>query len=160
MDPISHVGQILLGVVGTGVALYTIGADLLATDVKETGRRGPANQDGVALTFDDGPDPIFTPRILDILAQFDARATFFVIGKRAEQHPEIIRAIAAAGHEIGNHTYTHRPLWLLPPRQTRQEIDRCTHVLTTILGEPPRYFRPPWGQSNLAAVRHSARVRQ
>ncbi len=160
MDPISHVGQILLGVVGTGVALYTIGADLLATDVKETGRRGPANQDGVALTFDDGPDPIFTPRILDILAQFDARATFFVIGKRAEQHPEIIRAIAGAGHEIGNHTYTHRPLWLLPPRQTRQEIDRCTHVLTTILGEPPRYFRPPWGQSNLAAVRHSARVRQ
>jgi peptidoglycan/xylan/chitin deacetylase (PgdA/CDA1 family) len=114
----------------------------------------------VALTFDDGPDPVFTPRVLDILAQFGGRATFFVIGKRAEQYPEIIRAIAEAGHEVGNHTYTHRPLWLLPPRQTREEIDRCTHVLTTILGEPPRYFRPPWGQSNFAAIRHSTRVRQ
>jgi peptidoglycan/xylan/chitin deacetylase (PgdA/CDA1 family) len=114
----------------------------------------------VALTFDDGPDPVFTPRILDILAQFGARATFFVIGKWAEQHPQIIRAIADAGHEVGNHTYGHRPLWLLPPHQTRQEIDRCAHVLTAILGEPPRYFRPPWGRLNLEAVRHSARVQQ
>jgi peptidoglycan-N-acetylglucosamine deacetylase len=125
-----------------------------------TVRRGPADHRAVALTFDDGPDPVFTPRVLDILAQFGVRGTFFVIGKRAEQHPEIIRAIADAGHEVGNHTYTHRPLWLLSPRRTREEIDRCASALTAILGKPPRYFRPPWGQSNLAAVRHSARVQQ
>jgi len=160
MEAISSFGHIPLGMAGTGAALYTIGADLLAAYVKEKVRRGPVSDHAVALTFDDGPDPVFTPRVLDILAQFGVRATFFVIGKRAERHPAIIRAIAEAGHEVGNHTYTHRPLWLLPPHQTREEIDRCTHVLTTILGKPPRYFRPPWGQSNLAAVRHSARVRQ
>jgi peptidoglycan-N-acetylglucosamine deacetylase len=123
-------------------------------------RHGPADHRAVALTFDDGPDPVFTPRVLDILAQFGVRGTFFVIGQRAEQHPELIRAIADTGHEVGNHTYTHRPLWLLSPRRTREEIDRCASVLTAILGQPPRYFRPPWGQSNLAAVRHSARVQQ
>jgi peptidoglycan/xylan/chitin deacetylase (PgdA/CDA1 family) len=123
-------------------------------------RHGPADHRAVALTFDDGPDPVFTPRVLDILAQFGVRGTFFVIGQRAEQHPELIRAIADTGHEVGNHTYTHRPLWLLSPCRTREEIDRCASVLTAILGQPPRYFRPPWGQSNLAAVRHSARVQQ
>ena len=126
MEPIGSFGHMLLGVVGTGAALYTIGADLMPAYIKETIRRGPTCDHAVALTFDDGPDPVFTPRILDILAQFGVRATFFVIGKRAEQHPEIIRAIAEAGHEVGNHTYTHRPLWLLPPHQTREEIDRCT----------------------------------
>ena len=160
MEPITHFGHLLLGVVGTGAALYTVGADRLPAYVKATVRHGPVRDHAVALTFDDGPDPVFTPRVLDILAQFGVRATFFVIGKRAEQHPEIIRAIAEAGHEVGNHTYTHRPLWLLSPRRTREEIDRCTHVLTTILGKPPRYFRPPWGQSNIAAVRHSVRIRQ
>jgi peptidoglycan-N-acetylglucosamine deacetylase len=146
--------------VAAGAALYTIGADLLAVGGKGTVRRGPAYRHAVALTFDDGPDPAYTPRILDVLAQFGARATFFVIGKQAEQHPGIIRAIAHAGHDVGNHSYGHRPLWLLSPHRTRQEIDRGAHVLTTILGEPPRYFRPPWGRFNLAAARHSTRVRQ
>jgi peptidoglycan/xylan/chitin deacetylase (PgdA/CDA1 family) len=150
----------LLGGVAAGAALYTIGADLLASGSNEIVRRGPEDRHAVALTFDDGPDPVFTPRILDILAQFGARATFFVIGKQAEQHPEVVRAIASAGHEVGNHSYGHRPLWLLTPHQTRQEIDAGAHVLTTILGAPPRYFRPPWGRFNLEALWHSARVRQ
>ena len=160
MEAVSLVGHMLLGGVATGAVLYTIGADLLAAGSDGTVRRGPADQRAVALSFDDGPDPVFTPQVLDILAQFGAQATFFVIGKRAERYPEIIRAIADAGHEVGNHTYGHRPLWLLSPQQTRREIDRCAHGLTTILGEPPRYFRPPWGRLNLEAVRHSARVRQ
>jgi peptidoglycan/xylan/chitin deacetylase (PgdA/CDA1 family) len=119
MEPISAFGPMLLGVVGTGAALYTIGADLLAACVQGTVRCSSVTDHAIALTFDDGPDPIFTPQVLNILTQFRARGTFFVIGKRAEQYPEIIRAIAEAGHEVGNHTYTHRPLWLLPPHQTR-----------------------------------------
>jgi peptidoglycan/xylan/chitin deacetylase (PgdA/CDA1 family) len=160
MEAMGAISYPLLGAVGMSVVLYTIGADLFAPDGKGTVRRGPADRHVVALTFDDGPDAVFTPRVLDILAQFGVRATFFVIGKQAEQHPEIIRAIVAGGHEVGNHTYGHRPLWLLPPRQTREEIDGGARVLTAILGEPPRYFRPPWGQLNLEAVRHSARTRQ
>jgi peptidoglycan-N-acetylglucosamine deacetylase len=160
MDALSMVGTALLGGLTSGAVLYTIGADLFAAASKGTRRRGPTDQRAVALTFDDGPDPMFTPRVLDILAQFGAQATFFVIGKRAEQHPEIIRAIAKAGHEVGNHTYGHRPLWLLSPGQTRQEIDRGAHVLTTILGRPPRYLRPPWGQFNWPSIRHSSHVQQ
>jgi peptidoglycan/xylan/chitin deacetylase (PgdA/CDA1 family) len=160
VDPIPGFSHIPRRAVGSGATLYAGDADLRAADLKETVRRGPTGDHAVALTFDDGPDPHFTPRVLAILAQFGVRATFFVVGMRAEQHPEIIRVIAEAGHEVGNHTYAHRPLWLLSPRQTRAEIDRCTHVLTTILGKPPRYFRPPWGQSNVTAMRHSARVRQ
>ncbi|HSF32856.1 MAG TPA: polysaccharide deacetylase family protein [Candidatus Tectomicrobia bacterium] len=160
MEAVGVLSHLLLGGLAAGVALYTIGADLLAVGGKGTVRRGPEHRHAVALTFDDGPDPVFTPRILDVLAQFGARATFFVIGKQAEQHPGIIRAIANAGHEVGNHTYGHRPLWLLLPHQTRQEIDRGAQVLSTILGEPPRYFRPPWGRFNLAATRHSTLVRQ
>jgi peptidoglycan/xylan/chitin deacetylase (PgdA/CDA1 family) len=114
----------------------------------------------VALTFDDGPDPRCTPRILEILAQFRARATFFVIGRKAERYPSIVRAIVQAGHEVGSHTYGHRPLWLLSPAQTREEIERGAQALTTLLGERPRYFRPPWGRLNLAAIRHSRRLGQ
>jgi peptidoglycan/xylan/chitin deacetylase (PgdA/CDA1 family) len=160
MEAISVIGHMVLGGAAAGAVLYTIGADLLAAGGKGTVRRGPKDRYAVALTFDDGPDPVFTPRVLDILAQFGVRATFFVIGKEAERHPTIIRAIANAGHEVGNHTYTHRPLWLLSPHQTREEIDRCAHALAAILGAPPRYFRPPWGQLNLAAVRHCTGVRQ
>jgi peptidoglycan/xylan/chitin deacetylase (PgdA/CDA1 family) len=160
MEAIGMFGHMLLGGAATAAVLYTIGADRWATHSKDTVRRGAADRQAVALTFDDGPDPVFTPRVLDILAQFGVRATFFVIGKQAEQHPEIIRAIAGAGHEVGNHTYGHRALWLLPPHRTREEIDRCTHVLTAILGAPPWYFRPPWGQFNWEAVRHSTRVQQ
>lgn len=160
MEAVGVLSHMLLGGLAASAALYTIGADLLASGEPGTVRRGPAHRRAVALTFDDGPDPVFTPRILDVLAQFGVRATFFVIGKQAEQHPTIIRAIANAGHDVGNHSYGHRPLWMLPPHQTRMEIDRGAQVLTTILGEPPRYFRPPWGRFNLAATRHSTRVGQ
>jgi peptidoglycan-N-acetylglucosamine deacetylase len=160
MEAMTTLSHLLLAGVPAAAALYTVGADLLAGTGKGTVRRGPEGRQAVALTFDDGPDPVFTPRILDTLAQFDARATFFVIGKQAEQHPAVVRAISDAGHEVGNHTYRHRPFWLLPPYQTREEIDRGARVLTAILGEPPRYFRPPWGRLNLEAVRHSTRVRQ
>jgi peptidoglycan-N-acetylglucosamine deacetylase len=160
MEVISAFSHILLGGMTTGAVLSTIGADLLAFNGKGTVRRGPADQHTVALTFDDGPNPVFTPRVLNILAQFGARATFFIIGRQAEQYPEIIRDIANAGHEVGNHTYGRRPFWLLSPHQTRAEIDRGAHVLTAILGKPPRYWRPPWGRLNLEALRHSSRVQQ
>jgi peptidoglycan/xylan/chitin deacetylase (PgdA/CDA1 family) len=160
MEAMSLFSHILIGGAGMGAALYTIGADLLATYGRGTVRRGPNERQAVALTFDDGPDPVFTPHILATLEQFGARATFFVIGKQAEQHPEIIRALANAGHEVGHHTYGHRPLWLLTPRQTREEIERGTHVLAAILGRPPQYFRPPWGHFNLEAMRHSNRLQQ
>jgi len=150
--------DLVLAAAGGAVAVYTMGAHLLASSGAGTIHRGASGRRAVALTFDDGPDPVFTPRILDTLARGGARATFFVVGDRARRHPEILRAIHAGQHEIGNHTYSHRHLWLISPGATRAEMTRCADVVTAITGHPPRYFRPPWGKFNLEAYRHAARL--
>jgi peptidoglycan/xylan/chitin deacetylase (PgdA/CDA1 family) len=115
-------------------------------------RRGPAGRRQVALTFDDGPDPVATPRLLRLLAASGVRATFFLIGERAARHPDVVRAIAGAGHEIGNHTWRHRNAWLLPPAAAAREITEGARILAGLLGPPPRLYRPPWGIVNAAAL--------
>ncbi len=115
--------------------------------------RGPSKSDAVALTFDDGPDPRWTPRVLDILAARGARATFFLIGRRAAAAPDVVRAIAAAGHEVANHTWSHPSFWLCSPRRTEVEIARGHATLGELIGVAPRHFRPPWGMVNAAMWR-------
>lgn len=100
----------------------------------------------VALTFDDGPDPVFTPRLLDLLREKQVKATFFVVGKRAQQHPEIVRRAWEEGHLIGNHTWSHRNLFcFLTPRRLRSEIELGSEAIRQICGVRPRYFRSPVG---------------
>ena len=100
----------------------------------------------VALTFDDGPDPATTPLVLDILRQKQVRATFFVVGKRAEQHPELVRRALAEGHLVENHTWSHPLLFcFLTPGRLRAEIEKCAETLRRIGGRRPRYFRSPVG---------------
>lgn len=100
----------------------------------------------VAITLDDGPDPEVTPRVLDVLDAAGARASFFCIGRRAEEHPEIVAEIAARGHRVENHSYTHSNFFaLLGPRGIASEIDRAQEVLAGITGRRPIYFRPPAG---------------
>ena len=102
----------------------------------------------VALTFDDGPDPVLTPLVLKTLAAHDVKATFFVIGRKASKHPELIHAITAAGHEIGNHTWSHDCFWSLRRADTvKHEVAACQEMLRT-LGVECRYFRPPLGITN------------
>jgi peptidoglycan/xylan/chitin deacetylase (PgdA/CDA1 family) len=105
----------------------------------------------VALTFDDGPDPVHTPRILDILAAARVQAAFFMVGRRVEAVPALARAIGAAGHDLGNHTYGHRHLWTLSPAASIAEVDRGAAAVADATGIAPRYFRPPWGTFNWAA---------
>jgi peptidoglycan-N-acetylglucosamine deacetylase len=100
----------------------------------------------IALTFDDGPDPVYTPKLLDLLHEKGVKATFFVIGKRADQHPEILRRTWAEGHLIGNHTWSHYPLFcFLMPGRLRSEIERCTESVVRSCGFRPRFFRSPVG---------------
>src|SRR5205814_2168752 len=113
-------------------------------------RRGPAARRSIALTFDDGPDAVWTERILDILVHKHARASFFLVGERAARVPETVRRIAAAGHEIASHGWSHRSLWLCGPRRTEDEIGRAHRLLGSLAGRPPRFFRPPWGMVNAA----------
>ena len=99
----------------------------------------------MALTFDDGPNDPHTMHLLDVLARHNAKATFFLIGKYVRQRPEIARAIQAAGHEIGNHTYSHPNLILVSTARLRQELDDCRKSLEDALGTKTTLFRPPFG---------------
>jgi peptidoglycan/xylan/chitin deacetylase (PgdA/CDA1 family) len=100
----------------------------------------------VALTFDDGPDPVFTARLLDLLREKQVKATFFVVGQRAEQHPEIVRRACEEGHLIANHTWSHRNLFcFLTPGRLRSEIELGSKAIQQICGVCPRYFRSPVG---------------
>jgi peptidoglycan/xylan/chitin deacetylase (PgdA/CDA1 family) len=120
--------------------------------------RGPAGRGQVSLTFDDGPDPEATPRLLRLLAARNARATFFLVGERAARHPEIARAIVDEGHEVGNHSWRHRNAWFLGPRATVDEIVGGARRLADITGRMPRLFRPPWGIVNVAGLQAARRA--
>lgn len=100
----------------------------------------------VVLTFDDGPDPERTPRLLDVLAARKAKAVFFVLGEQVQRHPALLRRIADAGHEIGNHSWSHP--WMLPMGRARiaEELDRCQSAIAELTGVAPRLVRPPYGQ--------------
>ena len=114
-------------------------------------RKGLAG--GVALTFDDGPDPETTPFLLDLLQRNNVKASFFVVGQKAQKHPELIRAILESGHEIGNHSYSHDPLLMLRgKRRLCLEIERADDVLKTF-GIHSLGFRPPVGITNPSLFR-------
>jgi peptidoglycan-N-acetylglucosamine deacetylase len=103
------------------------------------------NPNEIALTYDDGPNDIVTERLLDVLAQYNVRATFFLIGKFVRQRPQIVRAIAASGHLIGNHTMTHPWLAWQSSARIHQELAGCNALLEDTLGTSIRYFRAPHG---------------
>lgn len=116
--------------------------------------RLPAAAGGCYLTFDDGPDPHWTPRVLRVLEQFDVRATFFVIGRLAREFGPLLREIRAAGHTIGNHAWSHRNPWTATHAQARHEVGAGADAITAALGERPAWFRPPYGRlsATLAAA--------
>lgn len=100
----------------------------------------------IALTFDDGPDPEFTPKVLAALAEFGAPAAFFVIGRNIPGNEELLRRIDAAGHEIGNHTFTHS--YFIDFKTSagfKDELDRTTDAIQAVIGKRSRLFRPPFG---------------
>lgn len=113
----------------------------------------------VWLTIDDGPDPATTPRVLALLDAHGARATFFLVGEKAERHPELVAEIVRRGHSLANHTHTHpsTTFWAASPRRTEREIDAAATVLQRASGAPVRWFRPPVGIKNLFLHRALAR---
>jgi len=107
----------------------------------------------VALTFDDGPDDVYTPRILDILSEYDVRATFFLIGSAAEKHRDIVQRIQREGHEIGNHTYFHSNLSRMAPWQILLDLGKARKVFSDITGQDVIVVRPPYGALDPPAVK-------
>jgi peptidoglycan/xylan/chitin deacetylase (PgdA/CDA1 family) len=116
--------------------------------------RGPQGARGVALTFDDGPHPKWTPRVLATLAKHDAKATFFLVARKAEEHPDVVRAILDAGHAVGLHSYAHDRLFALRREgRVRGDLERGIAALEKLTGSRPTLFRPPIGHTNPVIAR-------
>ncbi|MDQ0887467.1 peptidoglycan/xylan/chitin deacetylase (PgdA/CDA1 family) [Paenibacillus sp. V4I9] len=115
--------------------------------------RGSAQEKKVALTFDDGPDTRFTPKVLDALKASQVKATFFVLGAQANAHPDIIRRIVKEGHVIGNHSYSHANLPKLTVDKFQSQIISTESVLQGLIGYAPKLIRPPYGAINEEQVR-------
>lgn len=113
-----------------------------------------------ALTFDDGPDPEFTPHVLDILDRAGVRATFFMMGWNADAHRSLARDVVAAGHEVGNHTWSHQNLGFSSPGVVRDEVRRGGQVVAEVTGVELRWFRPPRGQISGFSIREAAMLGQ
>jgi peptidoglycan/xylan/chitin deacetylase (PgdA/CDA1 family) len=99
----------------------------------------------LALTFDDGPHPEHTPRLLDVLRRHEVQATFFVVGENAEAFPDLLNAIAGDGHVVGNHSWAHRALTRMRPSDVRDDLDRTSELIDRVIGAPPRWCRAPYG---------------
>lgn len=120
-------------------------------------RHGPRSEPRVYLSFDDGPDPRYTPRVLDVLEAFGIPATFFVLGESCAQHPQMIARLLDAGHHVGTHAYSHRHPWSLGKSAARNEVSRGFEAVRAAGGITPRLFRPPFGRGRPAmsrAARH------
>ncbi|MGG0462575.1 polysaccharide deacetylase family protein [Priestia aryabhattai] len=103
----------------------------------------------IAFTFDDGPNPIYTPILLDLLKKHEVKATFFVVGTKAEKYPELIQRMHSEGHLIGIHNYVHHSNWFMSPWKVRNGLKNTAKVIKSITGVTPIYYRPPWGMLNL-----------
>ena len=107
--------------------------------------RLPADAKRISLTFDDGPNPDATPRILDTLAEHHVKATFFILGAHAERWPELVRRIVAEGHQVGNHGYFHRKLHFKAPSYVKRDIELGKRAIERAGGSTPKFFRAPHG---------------
>lgn len=140
----AYVGLLLVGVLVLRLGMYV---DVVV--------RGPDDARGVALTFDDGPHPEHTARVLDLLRDAGVRATFFVVGEKAERHPDVVRRMVREGHAVGTHSYSHdRFLSSRSPKRIERDLVRSLDVLEGLTGKRPTLFRPPVGHSTprLASV--------
>lgn len=111
----------------------------------------------VYLTFDDGPDPQWTPRIFDILAEAAVPATFFLVGRLAVRYPALLRRLAAEGHDAGNHTWSHRHPWTVLSSTARKEVHDGATAIADIIGRAPNFFRPPHGRLRRCMIEEAER---
>jgi peptidoglycan/xylan/chitin deacetylase (PgdA/CDA1 family) len=140
-----YAGLGAVGAVGLAAGGFAYAAMWPASQIFGQTLIAPRRAGELAITFDDGPNPAWTPRLLDILATHDVRATFFLVGRYAEAEPELVRRIVAAGHLIGNHSWSHPNLALIKTVRISEELQRTSKTLEQITGAPVRYFRPPFG---------------
>jgi peptidoglycan-N-acetylglucosamine deacetylase len=139
-----------------GAAIVAAGYQSMAPTGQWYGRTFtcvPGGRKQLALTFDDGPNDPHTPKLLEVLARQNVRATFFLIGRYVRERPRLVREIASRGHTIGNHTYTHPLLVFQTEPEIRKQLSDCRSVLYDVVGEHSNLFRPPFGGRRPAVLR-------
>jgi peptidoglycan/xylan/chitin deacetylase (PgdA/CDA1 family) len=151
LDGLGAAAALGLGAGGYGYAAMWPTSQIFGSTMLRPERPGE-----LALTFDDGPNPEWTPKLLDLLAEQRVKATFFLVGKYAEAEPYLTRYIAESGHIIGNHSWSHPNLAFTGRKKIREELYRTKHTLEQITGSGVRYFRPPFGGRRPFAL-HEAR---
>jgi peptidoglycan/xylan/chitin deacetylase (PgdA/CDA1 family) len=110
--------------------------------------KGSGEENKIALTFDDGPDPYYTGKVLDFLKEHQVKATFFLVGAHVEKYPDIVARIAKEGHEIGNHSWGHKKFTWLPASEIQRELEKTGSLIESITGYHLNIFRPPFGTMN------------
>jgi peptidoglycan/xylan/chitin deacetylase (PgdA/CDA1 family) len=146
----------LIGLTAAAAAASAAGYQSMAPTGQWYGRTFTGLERGskqIALTYDDGPNDPHTLKLLEVLARHEVRATFFMIGRFVRQRPDIARAVAQAGHVIGNHTLTHPLLIFESAAQTRTQLVDCRAALTDVIGQHSNLFRPPFGGRRPATLR-------
>lgn len=145
LSPITSVCAGVAGAVGLAAGGYAYAAMWPGSQIFGRTLIAPRRPGELALTFDDGPNPVWTPRLLDVLSERGVKATFFLVGKYAQNEPSLVRRIAAEGHLIGHHSWSHPNLALTRAARVREELRSAKDALEQMAGEPVRYFRPPFG---------------
>ncbi len=133
------------GAVGLAAGGYAYAAMWPGSSIFGRAMTAPRQAGELALTFDDGPNPAWTPKLLDALAEHGVKATFFMMGSRAQAQQELVKRMVMAGHLIGNHSWSHPNLAYTATSKIRQELTQTKEALEQITGKPVRYFRPPFG---------------
>jgi peptidoglycan/xylan/chitin deacetylase (PgdA/CDA1 family) len=133
------------GAVGLAAGGYAYAAMWPGSQIFGKALTAPRNAGELALTFDDGPNPAWTPKLLDTLAEHNVKATFFMMGSRAQAQAALVKRMAGAGHLIGNHSWSHPNMARTAAGKIRQELVQTKDALEQIAGKPVRYFRPPFG---------------
>ncbi|RMA94985.1 polysaccharide deacetylase family protein [Priestia megaterium] len=131
------------------ILLYTVIPYFLSRSLGVNAVKRGKDLSKIAFTFDDGPTPIYTPILLDLLKKNEVKATFFVVGTKAEKYPELIQRMHNEGHLIGIHNYVHHCNWLMSPWKVRNGLKNTAKVIKSITGVTPIYYRPPWGMLNI-----------
>jgi peptidoglycan-N-acetylglucosamine deacetylase len=135
----------IAGATGLGIGGYTYAARWPGSQLFGRTLVAPRRPRELALTFDDGPNPAWTPRLLEVLAEHEARATFFMVGRFVKTERELARRVFEAGHLIGNHTWSHPKLSASSDAQVLEELTRTNDMLAQVIGNPVCFFRPPFG---------------